>query len=56
MVCQIEAFFCYVFSNRISGFVTKQMHQIGAVQEGSICDLVDGQVLCQMSIDIVKNL
>ena len=56
MVCQIEAFFCYVFSNRIYGLVTKKMHQIGAVQEGSICDLVDGQVLCQMSIDIVKNL
>ena len=56
MVCQIEAFFCYIFSNSIPGFVTKQVHQIGTVQKGSVRDSIDGQIFGQVSIDIVKNL
>ena len=56
MICQIEAFFCYIFSNRIPGFVTKQVHQIGTVQKGSVRDSIDGQIFGQVSIDIVKNL
>ena len=56
MVCQIEAFLWYKFYKSIPRLVTKQVHQIGTVQKGSVRDSIDGQIFGQVSIDIVKNL
>ena len=31
MICQIEAFFCYIFPDGITSLITKQMHQVRTV-------------------------